>query len=762
MEQESPPADATPDAGPLALFNRLRAIWAKRWVRFLFAVGPIALLTIVMIVAIAGNDQGRDLLQSAQDQQSAVMLFWGLATAIMIIATLAFLLGGGEIDFSGEIAGTYVAIFVFSAVGMAIYAGILTGSVWTGFKVYFLAGFSGALATNLIAAGYQFRPRLTLLLCGAVSLLFLGIAAAAPASVGRFFQSPMMLATLIVAWALLIFAVAGGVMLPKGQRRWLRGILAAVALLWIGKGLVVASATGLRGYPILDYVRTLDRTTPPPALPLDTAYARWVGQNGPPPQQIVLVAAAGGGIRASYWTSLLLTRLVDRAPGLRRSLFASSGVSGGSLGLALFYGLLSSDRLGCAKSGARAPCVDVFHERDFLAGPLAATIAGLPANALLPLFPSRNFALETAWEHSWSEIAGPNGRPDIFAQPFSKLWPDGGSHPLLLLNATSAISGERAMSSDVALGPWFRSRTRCRINLAEQVDLPLSAAAGASARFPFVSDWGWIRSKSPDCDSLEGVADGGFFDNYGAATLLNLITGLAPHWAAADAVKPQIIVIQITSDPSREMGCLFKYLDRDGAGAAVPDYCVRPPRDPKVANRVARALDDYLGVPGMPQPRVGESLIGMGRAIGSAPTILKNGFFGMGGPGVLDVVMEARAINGIDVAEQLRDTVCRAGGSYYHFAMTGAQDIPLGWALSRKAQRALSALLDSGRERALFDRLAAELADGRPRGQCETPPGKRPTPQPSVGAVVQPSAGRVIDRRPDRSVRSTMMSRPSI
>src|SRR5262249_12819963 len=121
------------------------------------------------------------------------------------------------------------------------------------------------------------------------------------------------------------------------------------------------------------------------------------------------------------------------------------------------------------------------------------------------------------------------------------------------------------------------------LNLVEEINLPLSAAIGASARFPVMSELGWLRQpKSPGCENQEAVTDGGFYDNYGAATILDLLDGLARN--GADAVdlaqNVSLVVVQITSDPSREMGCLFKNLDADGRSddnvKAAGDFCYPP------------------------------------------------------------------------------------------------------------------------------------------------------------------------------------------
>ncbi|MET4157059.1 hypothetical protein [Agromyces sp. PvR057] len=50
---------------------------------------------------------------------------------------------------------------------------------------------------------------------------------------------------------------------------------------------------------------------------------------------VVVVAAEGGGIRAAYWTARVFETLAERSPCLADSVLVSSGVSGGSVGMAM-------------------------------------------------------------------------------------------------------------------------------------------------------------------------------------------------------------------------------------------------------------------------------------------------------------------------------------------------------------------------------------------------------------------------------------------
>jgi hypothetical protein len=357
-----------------------------------------------------------------------------------------------------------------------------------------------------------------------------------------------------------------------------------------------------------------------------------------------------------------------------------------------------------------------FHNGDFLSGVIGATVAGLPAHTLLPLpyFRGRDEALEISWENRWNSTVGSSSAAaGTFSRPIGALWRNEKAHPLLVLNATTATSGDRAVSADVATD-WIQLRTECRINLTQEINPRLSASIGASARFPFVSDWGWLRvSHSDACKQLEAVADGGFYDNYGATTLIDLINGLK-HIDVNFFEKVHLVVIQITSDPLREVGCLFKNLDEDKIDPA-GNFC-QP--EPPLPTHWSEFVDGAARLFHLSESEKPDTV----RPSASLRQFFSNvSYFGGGGPGVVDVALQARAATGIDVAKSLRKLTCDdLHGSYYHFGMTGAQDIPLGWALSQISQDRLTELLDDsdGYRRKRLDRLINELTTGKAQSQC--------------------------------------------
>ena len=153
---------------------------------------------------------------------------------------------------------------------------------------------------------------------------------------------------------------------------------------------------------------------------VETAWTRWLaGQTerieaAPEPRQavpLVLVAAEGGGLRAAYWTAHALDCALDGDerscgyelggdPAAPETLFALSGASGGSLGLASYVAAF-------VDGVSDEEWVDDRLGRDFVA-PLWASLlyVDIPNSFLkLNLLPYCAEVLERSWEQPWHEEA---------------------------------------------------------------------------------------------------------------------------------------------------------------------------------------------------------------------------------------------------------------------------------------------------------------------------------------------------------------------
>jgi len=320
-----------------------------------------------------------------------------------------------------------------------------------------------------------------------------------------------------------------------------------------------------------------------------TAFRRWIasrkdmdrfeGTNYP----IYVAAAQGGGIYAAKHAASFLAELQDLCPGFGHHLFAISGVSGGSVGASVFTGLsqqydrsgLDDDtKFGCFEdSDGQRPehfsfaTTEMF--RQDLWSPLAASLLFpdfmqrfLPV--ALPAW-DRARALEFTLEDSYDRAVRVTSFPVSdaamrpLASPFMAHW-DPENHPFtpaLLLNTTEVGTGRRRVAAPFSFGPAglkfipvFATGDQSGADgiLPPEINPPLSAAAGLSARFPWVTpsahfhervrnDDGTIRSRKIS------VVDGGYFENSGVVTALDLIKEMVE--AVRDGALDQKIEINL-------------------------------------------------------------------------------------------------------------------------------------------------------------------------------------------------------------------------
>lgn len=258
---------------------------------------------------------------------------------------------------------------------------------------------------------------------------------------------------------------------------------------------------------------------------------------------MLLVAASGGGIRAAVWTVGAMDRIADTGECGPLVTLLSSGVSGGSVGLALGRGrdpVAAADRLA-DPAGLSAGAVGA------LVGDLAAGITGVrlpPAGDTQ--WRDRAALMESVWEQH-SDLAEPFG-PDPAARPGL----GDGRGGALILNSADARSNCRVLVSQVDLrgtslgGPGAAPRpgqaTSCRGSneglpagstdlLAIMSGCPgslnWSTAAMLSGRFPFLTPAGRVGPTAA-CPALPDMQliDGGYAEATGIATLADLAPDL--------------------------------------------------------------------------------------------------------------------------------------------------------------------------------------------------------------------------------------------
>ena len=416
-------------------------------------------------------------------------------------------------------------------------------------------------------------------------------------------------------------------------------------MVWWGGQHRVPVLTLLAGYLIVcsffndnHQLRTFPNQKPADGETVSENFSRWLearadsGENAHS-RPVFMAAAEGGGIRAAYWTAIVLTALQDRNPDFGNDLYAFSGVSGGSLGGAVFNALLKEDHspagVNCSGSQVYATgtnpasmqaCAEAVLGHDFLSPTIAAMLYPDMTQRFLP-FPipklDRARALENAWNVGWSRQF--NSRP--FAESFHEIWQTPGTHlPALFLNGTSVETGKRIITSNIKIDQTF-SDADDFFAINEQA-VPLSTAVHNSARFTFVSPAGLIKKND---DQWGRIVDGGYFENSGTTTTADIFESIK-EVIQEKQIKP--VFIMITNDPNQ---------------------CTtwQPCEQPEPSNMLSEIL---------------------------AP---------------LQSILNTRSSRGSFAREKMKQMIESHGGIFWEFGLQNAKlkgPLPLGWELSEAAQ----------------------------------------------------------------------------
>jgi hypothetical protein len=251
------------------------------------------------------------------------------------------------------------------------------------------------------------------------------------------------------------------------------------------------------------------------------------------PQRFIAIAASGGGIHAAGWTTQVLGGLYKELPSielrkrLAHSIRVISPVSGGSVG-SLY--LLNAYRFADFREGRFGPeQIESYLFRPSVESSLEPMVQRMVFEdwwrTLMPGIPiatDRGRAAEQAWRDSIHiKEAAPSD--DWLKQPLSE-WAKlaaSGVAPAVLFNTTIVDTGERAIfaTADFSKSTKRHGRWTLRELYGKPLDTSLVTAARLSATFPVVSPSARASGVWPTRYRYHFV-DGGYYDNYGMATLV--------------------------------------------------------------------------------------------------------------------------------------------------------------------------------------------------------------------------------------------------
>ncbi|HLP90379.1 MAG TPA: hypothetical protein VK184_17560 [Nostocaceae cyanobacterium] len=273
---------------------------------------------------------------------------------------------------------------------------------------------------------------------------------------------------------------------------------------------------------------------------------------------LVVVCASGGGIQAAGWTTQVLTGLQEiLGTAFTQSIGWISSVSGGSVGT-MFYldrfgenGYPKDDELKLIFDNATDNSLDAIGWG--LAFPDLLRFTGF--SWVVNKMQDRGSALENDWKcalkddkaslNTWREKA------------------ERGIIPIPIMNATLVEDGRRFLISPMTFSSKEKQETFYIPNLQETqsksidfntlydgYNIDVTTAARLSATFPYVSP---VARPEPKPNLLEifHVADGGYFDNFGVATSVELLEKFLSSDHSQEIRK--VIFLEINAFPNSQI-----------------------------------------------------------------------------------------------------------------------------------------------------------------------------------------------------------------
>ena len=262
---------------------------------------------------------------------------------------------------------------------------------------------------------------------------------------------------------------------------------------------------------------------------------------------VFIVAAEGGGSRAAYWTGSLLAALCDTFPEFSQHIFAISSVSGSSLGSGVFSLIRRSEVMENSEM-QKLPYTQNTLKKDFLS-PLTASFIFPDLFQRFVPFKINAFdrakALERSWENAFERAMQSNATENPLRISLARFWLEDTLYrmPSLFMNCTVVNTGKRAIISNLKLNPDdFDDVVALNDTIGKAI--PLSTAMSLSARFPYITPSGVIQK--PDGTYWGSVVDGGYFDNSGILTALEIraiINKMNQKTKGKIEFEPHLIVI---------------------------------------------------------------------------------------------------------------------------------------------------------------------------------------------------------------------------
>jgi hypothetical protein len=292
-----------------------------------------------------------------------------------------------------------------------------------------------------------------------------------------------------------------------------------------------------------------------------------VALDGVPTRPLVLIAASGGGARAAMWSAGVVDLIAATGACGESAVFLSSGVSGGSVGLAVARGS-EPGRAGASVADMVGPEALSAAVSGLLVGDLVTGSSGVlvpaPADGV-GTRGDRAALMEEVWERQVPALAKAYG-PEV-----------AGPAGALVMNSTTS-TGCRVLISQLDLGGALEEKEPSPLCSGSTQDLPATidlqhlydecfprmtwaTAAMLSARFPTVTPAGRISREADGCDGRPDLQliDGGYAESSGLGTLADLaptlLTPVLQHNSSRTEGEPVVlpVVLYLEDEPRTEI-----------------------------------------------------------------------------------------------------------------------------------------------------------------------------------------------------------------
>ncbi|HLP88379.1 MAG TPA: patatin-like phospholipase family protein [Nostocaceae cyanobacterium] len=265
---------------------------------------------------------------------------------------------------------------------------------------------------------------------------------------------------------------------------------------------------------------------------------------------LVVVSASGGGIQAAAWTTTVLTglqKVLD--PTVIQSIGWISAVSGGSVGTMYYLdmfgenGYPEADTLEKIVHNASEDSLDAVGWG--FAFPDLLKFIGLPF--LINKMEDRGTAIEIDWK---GELKNKDASLVTWYEQVKQ-----GLIPIPILNATLVEDGRRFLISPMTFcanhdHKYNGNKTKSIDfnTLYPKYNINVTTAARLSASFPYIAP---VSRPNQEIKQIFHVADGGYFDNFGVVTSVELLDRFLSSDAGQEIKK--VLFLQIQAFPSSQI-----------------------------------------------------------------------------------------------------------------------------------------------------------------------------------------------------------------